>query len=81
MLVCFSSSSLLQASYAAIKSERMYSDRIPLTAYVLIALYETKDVSEVMHKKNVCVCVCGCVCVCVCVLYVGCVWAEGDNSL
>lgn len=41
--------SLLQASYAAIKSERMYADRIPLTAYVLIALYETKDVSEVMH--------------------------------
>ena len=67
VLVCFSSSSLLQASYTAIKSERMYSDRIPLTAYVLIALYETKDVSEVMHKKNVCV-----VCVCaVCWLCLG----------
>lgn len=66
VLVCFSSS-LLQASYTAIKSERMYSDRIPLTAYVLIALYETKDVSEVMHKKNVCV-----VCVCaVCWLCLG----------
>ena len=60
MLVCFSSSSLLQASYTAIKSERMYSDRIPLTAYVLIALYETKDVSEVMHKKMYVLCVCVC---------------------
>ncbi|KAK7114537.1 CD109 antigen-like [Littorina saxatilis] len=33
------------ASYEAMKSEQMHADRIPLTAYVLIALYETKDVS------------------------------------
>ena len=42
---------LLQASYSSIKSELMYADRIPLTAYVLIALFETKDVSGV-----ICVC-------------------------
>lgn len=31
---------------ANIKDNLMYADRIPLTAYILIALYETKDVSE-----------------------------------
>ena len=40
---------LLQASYSSIKSELMYADRIPLTAYVLIALFETKDVSGVIR--------------------------------
>ncbi|XP_076469788.1 CD109 antigen-like [Babylonia areolata] len=34
------------ASYESIKTERMFADRIPLTAYILIALYATKDVSE-----------------------------------
>ncbi|KAL8603129.1 hypothetical protein ACOMHN_059301 [Nucella lapillus] len=34
------------ASHEAIKTERMFANSVPLTAYVLIALYETKDVSE-----------------------------------
>ncbi|KAK6185943.1 hypothetical protein SNE40_008070 [Patella caerulea] len=33
------------SSYEAIKEEQMYTHPIPLTAYVLIALYETTDVS------------------------------------
>ena len=44
---------LWQASYDDIKSSRMYSHRIPLTAYVLIALYTTRRVSEV-NEWSIC---------------------------
>ena len=54
-MFCFSLTTIFvcwQASYEAIKNDHMYAHPIPLTAYVLIALYETKDVSEVIGVQT-----------------------------
>ncbi|ESO98375.1 hypothetical protein LOTGIDRAFT_231429 [Lottia gigantea] len=41
----FLASDRKMTSYASIANEEMYMDQVPLTAYVLIALYTTEDVS------------------------------------